>query len=66
MPTEHNSDDQEDGFEKQFCFEEEFVTPLSDRDRDIFLAMLDDPPPANEAFRRAAAKYKMRVDRRSD
>jgi hypothetical protein len=39
-------------------YEEQPRTPLSDRDRDIFLALLDNPPPPNEALRRAAAKYK--------
>ena len=66
MSTERNSGNQEEASQKQLRFEEEIVTPLSDRDRDIFLAVLDDPPRANEAFRRAAAKYKMRVDRLPD
>jgi hypothetical protein len=39
---------------------EESSTPLSDRDRDVFLSMLDDPPPPNEALRRAAVRYKQR------
>ena len=38
--------------------EELAAAPLSDRDRDLFLALLDNPPPPNKAFRRAAAKYK--------
>ncbi|HWG46195.1 MAG TPA: DUF1778 domain-containing protein [Gemmataceae bacterium] len=46
--------------EDEYRFAEEAVTPLSDRDRDRFLAMLDNPPAANEAFRRAAAKYRKR------
>ena len=41
-------------------YEEQPLAPLSDRDRDAFLALLDNPPPPNEAFRRAAAKYKKR------
>ena len=28
------------------------MAPLSDRDRDVFLALLDNPPPPNEALRR--------------
>jgi hypothetical protein len=52
--------------EDEYRFEEEFRVPLSDRDRDIFLAMLENPPPANAAFRRAAAKYKRRHDRLAD
>jgi uncharacterized protein (DUF1778 family) len=31
---------------------------LSDRDRDLFLKMLDHPPRPNAALRRAAARYK--------
>lgn len=46
--------------EDEIRFPEESVTPLSDQDRDLFLALLDNPPPANKAFRRAAAKYKKR------
>ena len=44
----------------QIRFYEESVPPLSDRDRDLFLAMLDNPPPPNKAFRKAASKYKQR------
>lgn len=32
-------------------FLEEMITPLSDRDRDIFLALLDSPPAPNDALR---------------
>jgi hypothetical protein len=39
---------------------EECLRPLSDRDRDAFLALLDSPPKPTAAFRRAAAKYKRR------
>jgi hypothetical protein len=46
--------------EEEYRFPEEAVTPLSDRDRDRFLEMLDNPPAAKEAFRRAAAKYRKR------
>jgi uncharacterized protein (DUF1778 family) len=47
--------------EDEYRFAEEaVVAPLSDRDRDRFLAMLDNPPAANEAFHRAAAKYRKR------
>jgi hypothetical protein len=44
--------------EDELRFYEDSVSPLSDRDRDIFLSMLDNPPRANQAFRRAAVKYK--------
>jgi hypothetical protein len=46
--------------EDEYRFPEESVTPLSDRDRDLFLAMLDNPPAPNEALRRAAAKHRKR------
>jgi hypothetical protein len=46
--------------EDEVRFYEESATPLSDRDRDIFLALLDNPPAPNAAFKRAAAKYKKR------
>ena len=37
-------------------FAEETATPLSDRDRDRFLELLDKPPKANPALRRAAVR----------
>jgi Protein of unknown function (DUF1778) len=37
-------------------FDEETTMPLSDRDRDRFIKLLDDPPKANAALRRAAAR----------
>jgi hypothetical protein len=37
-------------------FAEETATPLSDRDRDRFLELLDKPPKANPALHRAAAR----------
>jgi hypothetical protein len=46
--------------EGEGLFPEEAAAPLSDRDRDLFLALLDNPPAPNKAFRRAAAKYKRR------
>ena len=39
-------------------FLEESSAPLSDRDRDLFLSLLDNPPPANEALKKAARKHK--------
>ena len=38
--------------EDDLPFVEEAMTPLSDRDRDAFLALLDNPPPPNDALRR--------------
>jgi hypothetical protein len=46
--------------EDEMSFYEESARPLSDRDRDAFLALLDKPPPANAALRRAARMYKKR------
>ncbi len=37
-------------------FLEEASVPLSDRDRDRFIKLLDHPPKANPALRRAAAR----------
>jgi hypothetical protein len=37
-------------------FAEENAVPLSDRDRDHFLELLDNPPKANAALRRAVAR----------
>lgn len=34
---------------------------LSDRDRDIFLTMIENPPKPNDALRRAAQTYRKRV-----
>ncbi len=46
--------------EDEFPFYEESAGPLSDRDRDRFLALLDRPPEPNEALRRAARRHKTR------
>ena len=37
------------------------VRKLSDRDRDIFLAMLELPPEPNEALKKAVHEYEKRV-----
>ncbi len=39
--------------EDELRFAEEARAPLSDRDRDRFLALLDEPPEPNEALRQA-------------
>jgi hypothetical protein len=46
--------------EDELPFREEAATPLSDRDRDRFLSLLDNPPSANDALEKAAAKHKRR------
>jgi hypothetical protein len=43
--------------EDEVRFMEEYSAPLSNRDRDIFLKLLDDPPPLNDALRKAMRKY---------
>lgn len=47
-------------------FIEESLKPLSDRDRDLFLDLLDNPPKAGPVFRAAAAKYKKEYGRPKD
>ena len=49
--------------EDEVVFAEECRTPLSDRDRDLFLKLLENPPEPNEALRKVAAKYKARHGR---
>jgi hypothetical protein len=46
--------------EDEMRFYEESTSPLSDRDRDLFLDLLDNPPGPNEALTRAAAKHRKR------
>ena len=46
--------------EDEVVFAEECRKPLSDRDRDLFLHMLEHPPEPNEALKKAAAKYRAR------
>lgn len=46
--------------EDEIRFAEESIQPLSDRDRDLFLSVLDNPPPPNEALKRAVKEYRKR------
>jgi uncharacterized protein (DUF1778 family) len=46
--------------EEELRFREERSAPLSNRDRDRFLALLDSPPGPNEALRQAATAYAAR------
>jgi hypothetical protein len=39
---------------------EDALQPLSDRDRDLFLDLLENPPEPTPAFRKAAEAYKKR------
>ena len=50
--------------EDELRFPEESAPPLTDRDRDRFLELLDHPPAPNEALRRAAAEYSKDTKRR--
>ena len=43
-------------------FMEESLAPLSDRDRDLFLSLLENPPPPNEALVKAMKRQKVRFD----
>ena len=46
--------------EEEYRFREEMQAPLSNRDRDRFLALLDGPPKPNKALKAAAARHKKR------
>ncbi len=46
--------------EDEMRFSEETRPPLSDRDRDRFLDLLDNPPRPSAALRRAAARHSKR------
>jgi hypothetical protein len=46
--------------EDEVRFSEETRSPLSDRDRDRFLELLDHPPEPSPALRRAAARHAKR------
>ena len=46
--------------EDEIRFYEDSAAPLSDPDRDVFLALLDNPPSPNKALRRAASRFKKR------
>ena len=49
--------------EDEMKFAEELRAPLSDRDRDRFLDLLDNPPKPNKALKRLAATPKVRRGR---
>jgi hypothetical protein len=44
--------------EDEIRFAEESQTVLSDHDRDLFLSLLDNPPPASPTLKKAARKHK--------
>jgi hypothetical protein len=44
--------------EDEVRFAEESSAALSDRDRDRFLSLLDNPPPAKPTLKKAARKHK--------
>ncbi len=43
--------------EDSYRFREEVATPLTDVDRDHFLALLDEPPAPTETLKRAARRH---------
>jgi hypothetical protein len=46
--------------EDEVRFSEESPVTLSDHDRDLFLRLLDNPPPPGEALKKAAAQHQPR------
>ncbi len=46
--------------EDELPFAEESATPLTDRERDHFLALLAEPPAPTPALKKAAARHKAR------
>lgn len=46
--------------EDELTFAEEFAMPLSDRDRDRFLALIANPPAPTPALKKAASRHKAR------
>ena len=48
--------------EDELRFEEESMAPLSNEDRDLFLALLENPPAPNEALRKAVERHPGSVD----
>jgi len=46
--------------EDELTFAEESASPLSDRDRDRFLALIANPPAPTPALKKAAARQKAR------
>jgi hypothetical protein len=46
--------------ENELRFQEESMATLSDRDRDRFLNLLDKPPKANKALKKAVARHRAR------
>jgi len=46
--------------EDELTFAEESASPLSDRDRDRFLSLIENPPAPTPALKKAAARQKAR------
>lgn len=44
--------------EDELSFREAFATTLTDRDRDLFLNLVDQPPESNQALRKAVTRQK--------
>jgi hypothetical protein len=46
--------------EDELAFAEEFAAPLSNRDRERFLELIDNPPAPTSAIKKAASRHKER------
>ncbi|MEX1040566.1 MAG: DUF1778 domain-containing protein [Pirellulaceae bacterium] len=46
--------------EDELAFAEELATPLSDSDRDRFLALISNPPTPTPALKKAASRHRAR------
>jgi hypothetical protein len=46
--------------EDELAFAEQSAVPLSNRDRDRFLALIANPPPPTPSLKKAAARHKAR------
>jgi hypothetical protein len=46
--------------EDELPLREESTTPLTDRDRELFLTLLNKPPSANAALKKAVSRHKRR------
>jgi hypothetical protein len=56
--SESETNPQDEDAEVQGFFPEEGIAPLSDRDRDFFLSLLENPPEPTPALRELVALYR--------
>lgn len=57
-PRAQDSGGDGDPFPDDIAFPGEPLQPLSDRDRDFILDLIENPPGPNDALRKAAAEYR--------